>query len=162
MWVETNREKAFDGGPFNGKREKFRISNDGSHSNKENSVISLLDIEKLSFPLLPKCEVTPPVVKELINETDNTLEENAHNKGGFIDVSDNSVNAVDEDEEVFRQIYPGGILVELPWIITVGVKVNARVSWVPSAGASDDGAMSGSDNRNSNNNSGSKNEIINI
>ena len=45
----------------------------------------------------------------------------------------------------------------------MGVKVNARVSWVPSAGVINDNAMmSGSDNRNSNNNNNgtSKNEII--
>jgi len=48
-------------------------------------------------------------------------------KPGGVDASDN---------EMFRRVYPGGILIEAPWVVTSTVPTKARVSWIHSGGES--------------------------
>ena len=41
------------------------------------------------------------------------------------------------NDEFFRRLYPGGILVEVPWVISSTVPTRARVSWMMAGGVSE-------------------------
>jgi hypothetical protein len=90
-------------GPFVGKRQRFTAAG---------SALT----EDLSFDKLPKCEVVA---------LDGGSEEH-HSVGSSLGVQGG-------EEDSYVRLFPGGIRVECPWIITADLQARTRVSWMPEA-----------------------------
>jgi len=100
-------DDAFKGG-YSGTRQRFTTT-------------GLPIKEDVSFSSLPPCKVT--------EETENYIEDNLILTGPPAES--------DPEDDMFRRVLKGGILVEAPWVISADVEVRARVSWTPGSVSKD-------------------------
>lgn len=104
MWVPTP-STAFEGS-YEGQRQRFTTT-------------GKLSSETVVFATLPPCKVTDVEVDELLN---SYLEDN---------VIISKEPAMESQDDMFRRVLKGGLLIEAPWIISSDVGVRARVTWKP-------------------------------
>lgn len=104
MWVPTP-SSAFEGS-YEGQRQRFTTT-------------GKLSSDIVSFATLPPCKVTDVEVDELLN---SYLEDN---------VIISKDPAIESQDDMFRRVFKGGLLVEAPWIVSSDVGVRARITWKP-------------------------------
>lgn len=107
MWVPTP-STAFEGS-YEGQRQRFTTT-------------GKLSSDSVTFTTLPPCKVTDVEVDEILN---TYLEDDV------IIRKDPTPVTNEPQEDMFRRVFKGGLLVEAPWIISSDVGVRARVSWKP-------------------------------